>query len=942
MRRGNGGRKLLVTTRLVEREMEMAALGEMHKAADEGRGRVAVITGSVASGKTEFLTRFTHRAVTDGALLLDATGAGAERGWALGLARRLFAGLPQSSAVRDEVTRLVEEAVTDAAGVTERIFPRLADTLLQLAEDRTLVLAVDDVHLVDDLSLQLLLSLAYRVRSARVLMVLTSSSQLPQYQTALLGELLSQPHCRRLRLQRLTENAVGELVAQHLEGPPADGLAAELHAATGGNPLLVRSLLEDLKDQTAGAEQDGAVGTPNRGESYVGAVLDILHRCGPGALALARGTAVLGDAATAPLLSRLLGLPVRVVEAVTRGLAHNGLFRRERFRDEAAARAVLDTVPEAVLAGLHHRAAVLLRQDGAPASEVARHLVRTTPHGEVWTVPVLREAAEYALMEGDPATARDCLTMAQGCCTDEQERIAVRVRLANVLWRTNPSALGEHLSTLVPDMAQERLAPDELTVCVGYLIWAGQFDEADTVLGALERSATWTGPAQREAVGAARQWLATVSPGHRTSVPGPLPDAAVTSEPLADTACVAHRHAASAVIESLGDAPKRGISLATRVLQRFRLGDGSVWPLALALLALVYAGSTGLALTWCERLLVECDEGHGVTWQALLLAVRGEIAMRQGDLIKAADQAESALALLPRQAWGSAAYFPLSTLVLAYTEMGRYDDAMELLHHTTPGSRLDTVPGLHFRRARGRWYLATGRFHAALGDFITCGELMRRWQVDAPELVPWRIDAADAWLAVSEPKKALALAEEQRTLTPDRERGMVLRALGTAGAGRERLEALEEAVDILRSGGNRVQLAMALGELGRGYRAAGDVHRGRMFAHKAWHTAKLSGAELLCQRLFPGDTAPDSRIEISVQGADAPPGAEALTGAEARVAVLAAHGHTNREIAAKLYVTVSTVEQHLTRIYRKLQVRRRRDLPKTLSSAESVGCAHDL
>lgn len=936
---------LLASARIVERETEIAALGEMYKAAVEGRGRVVVITGAVASGKTELLAQFTDQAVADGALLLDTTGASAERHWPLGLARRLFAGLPQPSAVRDEVTRLMDD-VTEGTGEAElRRFPSLAEAILAPAKDRVMVIAVDDVHLGDDLSLQLLLSLAHRVRSAHVLMVLTASSHLPEGRPALMGELLSQPHCRRLRLQMLSEDAVAGMTAQYAQGPVAEGLAADLYAATGGNPLLVRALLEDHAAHAG--EGEAAAAALTRGESYIGAVTETLHRCGPEALALARGTAVLGDGATPALLSRLLALPTRVIEAGARGLAHNGLFRNGRFRDEAGARAVLDAVPEAELARLHHHAAVLLRNDGAAASDVARHLVRTTPQGDEWTVPVLREAAEYALLDGDSEVARDCLTLAQDYCTGEQERIAVQVRLADVLWRSNPSALGEHLSALVPEMTQERLTPDELTVCLGYLIWGGWMDQAAAVLDVLERSATWSSAEQREALGVGRQWLVMISPGHRTAAPGgppevsaAFPEVSVTSEPLGGTAYIAHQHAASAVSAALsGNAPRKAVSLATRVLQRFRLGDGYVWPLAFALIALVYAGSSDLALTWCDRLLGECDERYGLTWQALLTAVRGEIALRQGDLVKAAGQAESALTLLPRQAWGTAAYFPLSTLVLAYTEMGRHDDAMELLNHTAPERHLDTLPGLHFRRARGRWYLATGRFHAALGDFLTCGDLMRRWKVDAPELVPWRIDAADAWLAISEPKKALALAEEQRALSPDRERGMVLRALGTAGTGRERLGALEEAVDILRNGGDRVQLAMALGELGRGYRAAGDVHRGRMFAHKAWHTAKLCGAEPLCQRLFPGDTAPDNRLEISGQGAGSPNSAEALTGAEARVAVLAAHGHTNREIAAKLYVTVSTVEQHLTRIYRKLQVQRRRDLPKTLSSSVGGLCA---
>ena len=50
------------------------------------------------------------------------------------------------------------------------------------------------------------------------------------------------------------------------------------------------------------------------------------------------------------------------------------------------------------------------------------------------------------------------------------------------------------------------------------------------------------------------------------------------------------------------------------------------------------------------------------------------------------------------------------------------------------------------------------------------------------------------------------------------------------------------------------------------------------------------------------------------------------------MAALAAVGYTNREIASKLYITPSTIEQHLTRVYRKLNVKYRKDLPADLHS----------
>ena len=63
------------------------------------------------------------------------------------------------------------------------------------------------------------------------------------------------------------------------------------------------------------------------------------------------------------------------------------------------------------------------------------------------------------------------------------------------------------------------------------------------------------------------------------------------------------------------------------------------------------------------------------------------------------------------------------------------------------------------------------------------------------------------------------------------------------------------------------------------------------------------------------------------------PGVAALTASERRVADLAAAGETNRDIAQALYVTPKTVEVHLSNAYRKLGIRSRRELPGALGAA---------
>jgi DNA-binding CsgD family transcriptional regulator len=72
----------------------------------------------------------------------------------------------------------------------------------------------------------------------------------------------------------------------------------------------------------------------------------------------------------------------------------------------------------------------------------------------------------------------------------------------------------------------------------------------------------------------------------------------------------------------------------------------------------------------------------------------------------------------------------------------------------------------------------------------------------------------------------------------------------------------------------------------------------------------------------------------SDRAADAGPDAAIakLSGAECRVAALAARGHTNKAISTRLSITVSTVEQHLTRVYRKLNIQERQDLRLVMES----------
>jgi DNA-binding CsgD family transcriptional regulator len=79
-----------------------------------------------------------------------------------------------------------------------------------------------------------------------------------------------------------------------------------------------------------------------------------------------------------------------------------------------------------------------------------------------------------------------------------------------------------------------------------------------------------------------------------------------------------------------------------------------------------------------------------------------------------------------------------------------------------------------------------------------------------------------------------------------------------------------------------------------------------------------------------------ARSELGRVGARRPGGPDELTPAERRVVHLAAAGHSNKEIAQTLFVTINTVEGHLSHAYAKLGVRSRAQLTHRLQTDDGA------
>jgi DNA-binding NarL/FixJ family response regulator len=132
-------------------------------------------------------------------------------------------------------------------------------------------------------------------------------------------------------------------------------------------------------------------------------------------------------------------------------------------------------------------------------------------------------------------------------------------------------------------------------------------------------------------------------------------------------------------------------------------------------------------------------------------------------------------------------------------------------------------------------------------------------------------------------------------------------------AGDVRVERLRQSVSVLGSSEAKLERARSLVELG------GALRRRQQRAEARQHLA--AGMDLAYRCGAPRLVA---RAEDELRAAGAKPrriaqsGTDALTASELRVGLLAARGRSNPEIAQELYVSLKTIETHLSHAYSKL------------------------
>ncbi|WP_320068582.1 AAA family ATPase [Micromonospora sp. RTGN7] len=887
---------------------------------------VTVLTGCVGAGKTSLLQAFARRTTGAGARFLGASASRAERTVPLEVVRQLVRAAPLEADERARLERLLDEATLAWADMDDddregpaRITATIGGALLELAARGPLVIAVDDVHHADMPSLRCLDYLARRVSGLAVLIVLTEAPRTRPWHPEVYAELLQPARLHRLRLPLLTRDGTYRALAVRLGVPTARAIAEDSHRVTRGNPLLVQALADDHL-----ADAPHRTSRPEVGEAFREAVLSCLYRCEHLVLKAARVLAVTEEPLHGSLLPQLVdvrsGSSLRAIdESTSAGLIGDAGLH------PVVGRAVLDGMTAQERARLHREAACLLHEDGAPPVRVARHLARTDELGQPWMAQALLDAGEQALLEGEVDTALRFLRRANRDCADDSVRARIRSALARAEWRLDPQAVVPHLLGVASAVRAGHLNSRLAAGPIQYLLWHGELDRALELVHHLGDRPDSRDPRSAAELLVTKGWLTSLYPGVGIDRSAPT---LTSRDPLTIAKVKRRLQGITMVISVLERGDAGAVEDAERTLATIRLNDErNMWTAVCALITLIYADRLDLAADWCGRLGRTATTNRQPTPAAMLAALEAGIAGLRGDLPRAQKLADTALAQLSPKGWGVVIGIPLAIRLRALTFMDELDAAAACLQIPVPPMLFETPFGLHYLHARGLHALASGSPESALADFQLCGQLMTSWRLDLPALLPWRTESARALLQLGRSRQAEKLVrEELRRLRPThvRNRAAALRVLAAAEDGRDPIPHLRSSVRLLRQCGDRMELAHSLTDLGHAYQQAGDLRQARKATRAARTLAQECGIPVLRPGIATarsGSTEADPDVTVVVAG---------LSDTEARVATLAAQGHTNREIAEKLFLTVSAIEQRLTRIYRKLDVNSRGELAARL------------
>jgi DNA-binding NarL/FixJ family response regulator len=908
----------------VGRQRELAVLAELAAKARADQPQVVLVEGEAGMGKSSLITKFVPTA--GGTAVLRASGEEGESTLSYGVISQVAAAARSLGAATPALLsgELAESLDPLAAGAE---LLSVFDTLGRSGQ-LTLVL-VDDLHWSDPLSARSLLFCLRRLLADRVLVVVTARpGQLARHGEGWYRFVAGDERATRLQLDPLGTAELVELSLELGTGQLSRRAAALLLEHTAGNPLYCVALLQEL-----GAEQlDRAHGPPRVPRDLASLLLARVSRLQPAAQDLVMAAAVLGQRSPLRLAGELAGIDdpqVAVEQAAGASVLVqvpgelgddisfvHPLVRSAVYYDLGAARRM----------ALHRRAAGLLSGEHSLA-----HRVAAAVGPDEALAADLEEAARDARGSGRRMLAASLFAQAATASAEAGPRERRLLDAFEAHLAGGDVVGAEALAPLV-----ERASPSaRRSALLGNLdLFAGRLVSAEQRL-----SEAWQADDRSQ-----------------PSLAGALCDhvAVCMMQERADEVVLWGRRAVEAAEGNLPAHNRAQGLLALALVRTYRVREAAVLlehlpgpggklaaddldPLILRGAARLGAGYPELAFPDLSHAAARLRGGTPARYAPTCLTYLADAEYLLGAWDDALAHAELSVSLV-RDA-GYATWSPVAHHDAALVPIGRGDYGLAARH----------IEAAHAAAAAlGEGWAGTVTAEAALAmargapaDALhAVAQVRGEWKdkyFGIAGLLDWRSLEVEALVALGQIELAAQRLGKLEQLQGDDASPLAsaitarLRALLSMARGDRAAASRAFAAARMHASGLRVPLVLAQLEMdeARFLRQSGQRKRAlvrlrsasaRLAALGARPYAQLCDQELArCQaRPRPGET----RRELG------------LSTAEFAVARAVGRGLTNKEAADELYLSVKTIEFHLSHIYMKLDIRSRRELARLLEEPE--------
>jgi DNA-binding CsgD family transcriptional regulator len=954
---------------LVGRGAELAELGLLLDALGRGENGAVYLTGEPGIGKTSLIAELLVRADERGFRTLSGRAAEFESDVPFAVfvdaLERPFASLEQDLAneelglVASVFPSLVPSAARQRAIATpderHRLLRALRALLGRLADERPLVLALDDLHWADAASVDLVCHLLHRGLEGPVLLVLASRpAQSESRLLTVLEEAERHGIGRRVELPPLSVAEAEELLSDQIE--PA--LWDVLYRESGGNPFYLEQLI--------GAARRGDGVLPSDREPFqsgvpaaVGAAIrQELETLPPLARTVLQAAAVLGEQFEPDLVAVTAKVAEDDALETLDELLEQDLIRAAevprsfRFRHPIVRRAVYELAGPGWTLAAHGRAAAALDAHGVSTTTFAHHVEYSAQVGDEAAIAVLTRAGNEAAPRA-PSSAAEWFGAALRLIPERsdnlQRRLGLLAQRAAALGSAgnvedNRETLRAFLRLAPRDASPLRLQVTVLAAMLDELL--GRNDEARKLLldelGALPNQDS-PGAAQLKRVmaftyvldadwDAVKEWArASLSAGCDGMVK------------------VGARSALALAEQSLGDidGAERSVSEAAELFDR--LTDDEV---AREAGITSWLGSAEVSTERFDAAVRHLRRASAISQSSGqrivtvgLLVVEGRALTFTGRIEDLAEVAESAVEAALMTA--SSLFISWAMMLKCALEVRRGDlyAAVRFGEHALSAGASTGSPLA--RIARGP--LAEALLE--IGEPERCRELLVGPD-GQPELPPFPIYGplcfellTRAELMLERPDRAAEFAGHASELAGRlglriplaqalRAEALVSLEQGEAGEAAEQalasVRAAEESGAVVEAGRSRILAGKALAVAGEQDRAAGELQLAheQLFACGALRYCDEAARELRKLGRVVRRAGREGAKDSPLAG---------LTRRELEVIEFIAAGKTNREIANELFLSVRTVDRHVSRIFEKLGVNSRAAAASQFERARAGG-----